>query len=1410
MSSGMLAVGDFGDDVGRLHDRLSRLGVKVSVEERKRRFFGPSTREAVGELQKTHGIDPSCEVCTETAALLGIQPGSATTVGVHPASSTTLGAARFSEETNPSRTQPVTEHIVIPRGPLLGSVVGSGGTIGTGSSGGGGGGAAPGLAGRVSGVIALEHGLPASNTKLRLYQRGFGGEKRLLREVETDAQGQYAIPYTANGTANIEVYAVGSDGKEVQLSRTKFGAGVEERLDLIAPSALQPPAVEFARLKAAVAAHTNNQPELLKDAVERGERRDFSYLASSTGWDAGALALASEAFSGEARTKIPAEGFYALARGGLPTDIRQLAHVPKETVASALRQAADAGIIDRGLVDRSMQAFGEFVADYKFTTSIRGALSSPKDFVGKARVSDADRTAFSKVVKEDGSGNLWERAKSGGVSDDGIAKLQLQGKLAYLTFNNAELTDHLASRVTSDPLALIALGFYDEAQWDSTVRELAGGDSYKLAALVPQAFSGRTPDERVGRYAAELARRVRQMDPHAVTVERIAAGKLEGVAESAGVGTFLKNATALGFRLGGTPLGSFAAKHSDDVWKGIADEKRDSVLNSMRTLSSLYATSPNDEALSALMLAGFDSATSIAKYDYDTFLHRIRKFYPVSPKPGDKSVTEQIFWKAQQQSATVFNVFDGLKRLNSTAYAPGSTPADAKRRDDQIVKTREKLSGLFPTLETLFGSVDYCECSHCRSVLSPAAYLVDVLHFLDPNEEAWATAKASYKVRVGAPYLKSKPFDVLNRRRPDIKNIALTCENTNTALPYIDIVNEVLEQVMMADQTPPIIEAYDVGDVPSQDLLAEPQNILWRAYVGAPGRKGLRDLVYPITLPFDLPLETARAFLKQLNLPLWRLRECLVRPRALSPTANGRTDGWIDVWFERLGLGPGDVSALLRSDNWWELFGYESQAEAFKTVAGPVGAQPAVSSLRNGKTLARRLGVTYEELVELVRTRFINPEIESLIALKQLGVDPDIVDRHLGEGKPLSGEEKTELEAWLTVQGLKPADLAPLRAAAIRKATIVLRSPSVGCDFSQTTLGFDQEPADADQAMALVLRRMNAFVRLQKKLAWETHELDRALMALMPGATTVTMESWPNAMRMTLIYLAHVEELRERFEERVSREEILALWTDIPTTGIECLYERLFLRAGGLGRDSAFKKRLGRALDDKTVGLVDHVDGIRQAFQLGHDEIEPILKAASAADRVLSIGNLSILMRHAVLAKGLDLSVAELLVLMSLSEKSPLSGLDKAPLADIAKDVPWSETLGFVREVDLVSEAGVNVAFLDRLCRHRGVVEQLALEADPVLMALSALPPVDPKTPESLQALVVQTLAAQLSAPAAVVERLVGDVLKDASNKPLKEEGSQPPRDRRRCGRSAKRLTSSRRCRSRTQSFNTSLASPVR
>src|SRR5262249_42658627 len=152
----------------------------------------------------------------------------------------------------------------------------------------------------------------------------------------------------------------------------------------------------------------------------------------------------------------------------------------------------------------------------------------------------------------------------------------------------------------------------------------------------------------------------------------------------------------------------------------------------------------------------------------------------------------------------------------------------------------------FPNWQTLFGSQSYCACSECRSVYGAAAYFVDLLQFLD---------------KAGTNAQRQTPLDVLLSRRPDLAYIKLSCANTNTALPYVDLVNEILEgfvvwngnlestiggaEVTVAHDTP--------NDATAAELSVNPEYTNDDAY-----NLYLNTAIYPTTLPYDRWLDTAR------------------------------------------------------------------------------------------------------------------------------------------------------------------------------------------------------------------------------------------------------------------------------------------------------------------------------------------------------------------------------------------------------------------------------------------------------------------------------------------------------------------------------------------------------------------------
>ncbi|MTI33032.1 hemopexin repeat-containing protein [Xanthovirga aplysinae] len=116
-----------------------------------------------------------------------------------------------------------------------------------------------------------------------------------------------------------------------------------------------------------------------------------------------------------------------------------------------------------------------------------------------------------------------------------------------------------------------------------------------------------------------------------------------------------------------------------------------------------------------------------------------------------------------------------------------------------------------PDYGALFGAIDFKEGDEARSVYSPAAYLADLLQLMD--DEFSST-------------------DEVDQRRSDIRKILLDSENTFSLIPYLEIVNEVLENRIE-------------GDVYGDKLL---------------------NASYPFSSPFNLSHEETLLYLKYLGI----------------------------------------------------------------------------------------------------------------------------------------------------------------------------------------------------------------------------------------------------------------------------------------------------------------------------------------------------------------------------------------------------------------------------------------------------------------------------------------------------------------------------------------------------------------
>ncbi|MES2936801.1 MAG: neuraminidase-like domain-containing protein [Pseudomonadota bacterium] len=1165
------------------------------------------------------------------------------------------------------------------------------------------------------GTVMLEQGLPAAQLALRLYRQDFGGEQVLLAQTSTLASGRFAFALEGAPPAGLQVRAVQPGGREVDLTKPLHHLPPAP-LRLTAPGDFQPLKSEYDRLHGTLSRQLGDIAKLA-DAREDAKRQDLTVLNRATGWDARLIGLAamSQQLAADRDVGLPAQALYGLLRAGLPSDKLLLAQVDPAAVGLALRKMRDTGIVemDEAGIGQLQKAFAGFATRTRLSMPAPGSRSTYGELLRASGLpQDAqDRFAAAYLRHPGGGEPLWQAAREAGLGPDQVKRLRLQGKLAFLSGNSEPINRRLLEMGIDSPAELVAHDFHQPAAWKSALYEtasiplqrrsaLTAQDREKLDALVPTAYAADTAEARLNAYAEDMARKLRLAYPTQVLVRSLETdARFDLGAGSGATAKLLAGAAEQGFRLGQTPVDAHFRSHlSEDAYAAAGEQ-----IAQIKALQRTWQITPGNEAMAVLMGLGMTSAYDVTSYSPDRFAElfteKYLEFYRVPPMAG---MAQTVHKKAQQVSSVTYNLFTIAAKMASDIPVAGlSAPAQVK---DAV---QNELIKHYPTMEALFGSMDYCECEHCRSVLSPAAYFVDVLQFVDVDAGVWANFLAQWKVNHGGqdyPHQDAqgkamKPYDVLVERRPDLPHIALTCENTQTALPYIDVVNEILEYHVAHGKLAKEA-AHDTGSATTPELLAEPQNVITAAY------DKLGTAVYPLKLPFDPWIETVRQFCGYFETPLHELQEAFRTRDGLFAAAQPYDRA--ATFIESLGLAPVE-SALFTDPNplagnkWQQLYG---------------GATPAV--LKSAKTLARRLGVTYKEVTALVRSGFVNPELGKLAVLYKL--DVSIGDaRFYVDHKALLAQAPNTLsvedqQRRLEVQAFagRLADLAAefgVGVAALEAAVqaipfdkiLVLADPDAGGNFDLTELRY----ADGTAADPIVYLRINLLVRLWRKLGWTLEEADRALSAFVPANAAydgngVSMAKRP--LRTALIYLAHLKALDARLSVgKQSRLKLTTLWTGIPTTGDKPLYAQLFLRRSVLKSAPQFDHPLGLYLSDPAVLLKDHTLALQAALGLTADEVALVLGDAGVAlaTAPLSLPNVSLLHRYALLAKALGLKVAEFVVLKQLSGLDPFKPLPADPLDTLEHDHPFSQTLEFVDLAVQLKDSGLSIEDLDYLLRHR-------------------------------------------------------------------------------------------------------------
>jgi hypothetical protein len=558
-------------------------------------------------------------------------------------------------------------------------------------------------------------------------------------------------------------------------------------------------------------------------------------------------------------------------------------------------------------------------------------------------------------------------------------------------------------------------------------------------------------------------------------------------------------------------------------------------LNQLKTLQRLLHIQPDEEVAEKLISNNFHSAHAIAALSEEHFVQENKDMFE-----GNEHLLQSIHRKAVDIKGRTALLWGKIK---DTIASPYYRNAFFSKVPEDVYNFYSSL----PSYEEMFGDMAG-GCDECMSMLSPAAYFVDLM-------------------RVTQEYITEKNKSTipdkrkLLERRPDLFDLPLNCENTNDSISYLLLVNEILTK-RLKEELGENVEL-EGGDV----LLT------------------LATAIYPFNLPFNLPLEEIRNYLEHFKTSLADVYEAFdVIPDADSGSRL-KTDSDPNIARERLEISPeqqkiittvqAEPEQLNEAYNWSGLT-KQSTNGLEKTV--DFTAQTSITEKALRELLYQNL--TQEEILDVTGTYKDNPNnrtitfvqtdktgkkitatwnnADSTIGSLEGTIDGQIVN---GGWKELDGTKVKRSGNFLfsfdcggkKLTGYFIDDIKdPIPFTAIKQESPypdVMHQFYINQVLEENNYLFLQEEVRKGALSELLignlnldtLDRLNRFIRFATYIGWSFTDLDWALRSL--GLINKSQEITPSVIQQIEIAWS----IRNQFE--LSIEETCSLWSDMRTIG---------------------------------------------------------------------------------------------------------------------------------------------------------------------------------------------------------------------------------------------------------------------
>jgi hypothetical protein len=1088
-------------------------------------------------------------------------------------------------------------------------------------------------------------------------------KKQLLGTTVTNQSGVYQVDYVAanfnraekqHADLQVEVfYAWDKEMKTpVAVSGIVFGANDVEEINIHLEGSKYREPAEFNRLYDAVCPLLDEVH--INDLEENEQHKDISFLAGETGWNYEQVEWLALSFKLACDSGIDADPWYALFHA-------QLVNAPVFILPQT--QAAYSLKLKMKAVLAAVQRLEAGVAAAAIKGAVKANIISGWEEDKLAQWLARFKAYAARLKTADSSGDFFVHTlKTAGFNDNQLQELAAamiektpkEGNIGSLlrdisSFSGKE-AKHLENIVQLTELSLGNTSFVNAVMRDSkkegdVVKELAALSTSGIASMIeakgieiPDAIPGTSKKEKAERYAVLLNKRIEERYPTAAFLGglgRSIKNKTTTLAHGEKLRDFLK--AHPDFELDKTPVDEFLSKNAG--WAG-TQQPDASFVRELKATQRLFKIAPRQKAVNTLMESKIHSAQQVYSLGRNQFV----KLY--KDQPGfNEPLAAETYERAAGTNAVVTTLIGDLRAME------GAYPIQALGGQSEAISS-------FPHWPSLFGKADICECEHCRSVYSPAAYMTDLLHFLKNRLLPSGTGSAK---------------DILMERRTDLGFLDLNCANANTPLPYVDIACEILEEeiapaglfaqsLSAADWSnnttisASLSAAFSAHSVafPGSTVVSEIKTVTDRTtyqcriarndtatykivysggkvhvsltrqthgtpeelaanaeYVNENAYAKLAVAKAPYLLPLDLFTAEARAYLKKANVEKYDLMEQF-QGTALPNNPTGE-----DIAAEYLEIGKDEKDHIFQPEasSQFQFWSFTSNADM-------------LDKLKKVDVFLNRTGLTYNQLLQLLDLNYINPGGALHIVHEDNSCNTDM-------------------------KSIQVLDIA-------------------------------------------AVDRIQRFLRLWRKLKWELWELDYAIGHSKIGQNDIGA--------VFLKQLRFCKELMGAY--KLTIEQVGALLDDISIRSSftepfkprkKSLYEDVFLNRKIMNPpDPAFQLAALPGSDT----IKQHAAVLLGGLSIKEQDLDVLLElkkndgTAYLTDTKLSLPNLSFVYRHALFAKMMGVKIQEWKYLLQLLQADIISFPSARQVSETAQKIKEIREAYSVEELRylLVHDTGVKAA----------------------------------------------------------------------------------------------------------------------